>query len=488
MTDPEKIAHLLRRFGMGAGTLEMAKYEPLGVQGTLDRLLNYDKVDEAFPIGPWEIAFEKDKSEVYADPGRFAAWWCLRLLMSERPLEQKLALFWHSHLVVGADKVEFGPTMVEYLETLRVLGGGEFRTLLAAVSKTPAMIKYLDGDANFRGSPNENFGREVMELFTLGIGHYSEDDVKNAARAFTGFGLRFPVYEGGAEAVQARLRDGMLKGNPMLVATYSPALHDDGPKTILGETKNFDCDEALSMLAGRAETAKHLGKKLFEFFAYRDPSPEVVDKVAAAFTASGGNIRKVLRAIAEMDEFWSEACVRRQVKSPVDFCVTVARQMNIKAYLLTLHKPDSPSTPLHDGIRGVGGMLLGLMSQQGMLLFFPPNVKGWDWGEAWITPNNMSERMKLGNLLFSVGNPDKGLPTYIATLIKAKNPADDAQALEAWLQLFDAEVFSLEKKHLLLDAFKKAGGLAALNTPDECSTAQAAVARLVFGAPEFQLC
>lgn len=488
MTDRERIAHLLRRFGMGAGALELAKYEPLGVEGTLNKLLEFDKVDEGFPIGPWEIAFEKDKTEIYVDPGRFAAWWTLRILMSERPLEQKLTLFWHNHLVVGADKVEFGPTMVEYLEILRVLGAGEFSTLLAAISKSPAMIKYLDGDANLRGTPNENFGREVMELFTLGIGNYTEQDVKEAARAFTGFGLRYPLYEAGAEAVQPRLRDGLLKGNPMVVATYSPALHDDGPKTILGTTKNYDCDEALAMLAGRTETAKHLGRKLFEYFAYRNPSEAVVDRVATSFASSGGNIRKVLRSISEMDEFWSTACVRQQVKSPVDFCVTIARQMNIKAYLLTLHKPTSPSTPLHDGIRGVGGMLLGLMSQQGMLLMFPPNVKGWDGGEAWITPNNMAERMKLGNLLFGVGNPDKGLSTYISTLVKAGNPTDDAQALEAWLGLFDADVFGLDKKQLLLKAFSKAGGLAALATPDGASNAQAAIARLVYGAPEFQMC
>ena len=133
-------------------------------------------------------------------------------------------------------------------------------------------------------------------------------------------------------------------------------------------------------------------------------------------------------------------------------------------------------------------MLLGLMSQQGMLLMFPPSVKGWDWGEAWITPNNMSERMKLGNTLFGVGNPDKGLANYIGTLVKGKNPADDAQALEAWLQIFDADVFGLEKKHLLLSAFTKAGGLAALSTPEGASNAQSAVARLVFGSPEFQMC
>lgn len=488
MTDRGKISHLLRRFGMGAGTIELAKYEPLGVEGTLDRLFNFDQVDEAFPIGPWEIAFEKDKTEVYVDPYRFAAWWSLRMLMSERPLEQKLCVFWHSHLVAGADKIEFGPSMVEYLETLRVLGGSDFSTLLTAVSQTPAMIKYLDGDANLRGMPNENFGREVMELFTLGIGNYAETDVKEAARAFTGFGLRYPLYEAGADAVQERLRDGLVKGYPMVVTTYSPALHDNGPKTILGETKNYGCDDALAMLAGHTETARHVGKKLFEFFAYREPSEPIVDKVAATFAACGGNIRKVLRSIAEMDEFWSDACVRQQVKSPVDFCVVLARQMNIKAYLLSLHKPTSPTTPLHDGIRGVGGLLMGLMSQQGMMLFYPPNVKGWDWGEAWITSNNMAERMKLGNTLFSVGNPDKGLPNYVATLVKAKNPADDAQALEAWLDLFDADVFGVDKKKLLLEVFSKAGGLASLATPDGAGNAQAAVARLVFGAPEFQMC
>jgi uncharacterized protein (DUF1800 family) len=285
------------------------------------------------------------------------------------------------------------------------------------------------------------------------------------------------------------LRDGLLKGYPMVVTTYSPALHDDGPKTILGETKNFSFDEALAMLAGRSETARHVGKKLFESFAYRNPPQPVIDKVAQAFTASNGNTRAVLKSIAEMDEFWSDACVRKQVKSPVDFCMPIARQTNIREYMKSLRPaPLAPPTPLNDGMRGVAGMLLGMLNDQGMFLFYPPNVKGWDGGEAWITANNMSCRIRLGNTLFNVGNADKGLVNSIGAQVKGLKPSNDVEALEAWLQIFDADVFSLEKKHLLLSAFTKGGGLAALDTPNGCSDALSAVARLVFGSPEFQFC
>jgi uncharacterized protein (DUF1800 family) len=489
MTDRERIAHLLRRFGLGAGTVEMAKYEALGFSGTLDKLLNYDKVDEAFPINPTELYYEPDKTDIYVDPYRTGAWWSLRLMMSERPLEQQLTLFWHGHLVAGAEKVEFGPTMLEYLETLRVLGAGDFATLLSATSKTVAMIKYLDGDLNVKGYPNENFGREVMELFTLGIGNYTEQDVKEAARAFTGWGVRYVMYEGGAEALQSRLKASIAKGDPMIAAYYSWACHDDGPKTILGETKNFGFDDTLAMLAGRVETARHLGKKLWEFFAYPDPAKPVIDHLAATYQSSGGNIRAVLTEMSKMDEFWSDACVRQKVKSPVDFTMSIARQFNLKTLLLNARGAVSnPTTPLNAWPRGTGGLWMGTMMNMGQTLLYPPNVKGWDGGTAWISANTMTERIKLANTLFNVGTTDKGLAAWVSGQVMGRKPQSDIEGLQFFLDHFDADVFGLEKKKMLLAAFSKEGGIAGLAKPETASNIFGEVGRMVFGSPEFQMC
>ena len=185
MTKEERIAHLLRRFGFGASFAEMEFYSPLGEDGTIERLIEYEKVPEGFDVSPARFAQENQQGVELLRMPAVVGWWTLRMLSTQRPLQEKLTLFWHDHFAVSASKVNQPLMMLDYLNTLRAGASGKFRSLLLSVSRDPAMIRWLDNETNVKGKPNENFAREIMELFTLGIGNYTEADVQEAARAFT---------------------------------------------------------------------------------------------------------------------------------------------------------------------------------------------------------------------------------------------------------------------------------------------------------------
>ncbi|MFZ4507877.1 MAG: DUF1800 domain-containing protein [Fimbriimonas sp.] len=489
MTPREKIAHLLRRFGLGATQADLDRLEPLGVDATLNWLIDYEKTDEGFPLIPWEFCHEDGKEEIYVDPYRFATYWSVRLAISQRPLEQRLCVFWHNHFAVSGTKVEFGPMMLAYLEAIRRNAAGPFPKLLQAVSREPAMIKYLDTDTSLKGHPNENFARELLELFTMGQGNYTEKDIQEASRAFTGWGIRYVLFENGGDKVQERIRTSMLSNTPMVAYSFSPDLHDDEPKTVLGKTATFSGEDLLAYVGMHHETASHITAKLWRFFA-SDTLPESTHQdLIRVYEENGGNTRAVLREIARQDAFWADTTVRRQVKSPVDFVVPIVRQLGLQTYVLAsrgTNKPD-PMKRAPKPVMDVAGIVWFMMTKQGMSLFFPPNVGGWEWGQAWITSANMFERTNLANLLFGVGQPDKGLAGYFGQTILATNPTDDRACVDRFLTTFDANLPEA-KRLLLVKAFTDAGGKSALATPEGSSKALAAIGQLVFGSPEFQLC
>jgi uncharacterized protein (DUF1800 family) len=488
MTERQKIAHVLRRFGLGASRVELDALEQLGVDGAFEKLLNYEKEDEGFSVSPWELCFEEGNDQVYLDPYRTVAWWSLRMLMTQRPFQEKLTLFWHDHFAVSGGKIEFGPSMVDYLWAIRANANGSFGKLLHSVSRTPAMLRWLDGDQNLKGQPNENFAREALELFTLGIGNYTEADVREAARAFTGLGIRYLVFERGGERVQETARECMESGRPMIAFCETPDLHDSGPKTILGKTASFNGSQVLDMLAARPETARLVGRKLWEFFAYPNPEAAVVDRMAATFSSSGGDIKKCLRAIYKSPEFWSEKCVRKIVKSPADFVVPIARQFGLATLLRAMYgKPKSPTTPLMKPLRDASGIIFGLMYKQGMLPLFPPDVNGWEWGEAWITSNNMLERMKVADMLFGTYDNQQPLAGWLANAIAQRGPKDASDIVDMIIETFDAPV-PPAKKTLLVQACEKGGGLPALLQPAKAGEMFRSVCRLIFGSPEYQFC
>ncbi|HLK16322.1 MAG TPA: DUF1800 domain-containing protein [Fimbriimonadaceae bacterium] len=486
MTEREKIAHLLRRFGFGAGQAEVDRYMPLGVNGALDRLINYEKVDEQFTIPPWQFVFNKGTKDNNLDPRIFTNWWCTRMVMSQRPLQQKLALFYSNLLVVGADKVDYGAMTIDYLQTLLDHAASDFHVILSEVSKSPAMIKYLDNDHNLRGKPNENFGREVMELFTLGIGNYSEQDVKEAARAFTGWWYRYLVFEDDGHNYNDRVIEYVKMGLPMVAYCWIPDIHDTTPKTVLGKTKPYTGEELMEELAARPETAKRIGTRLWEYFAYANPPEKVKGKMAASFKKHKGNARLVLQDMAHMDEFWSKECVRQLVKSPADFVVPIIRQLDLgDAYHRAAGPPD-PVQYIPPTVRHVGDVVSYNMDIMGLLPLHPPNVKGFDWGDAFINSNSMIKRMEFSGVLYDT-LCDHHLGDKLRTTILAAKPKDETDAIRALLNVFDAELPE-SKVALLAGELKKAGGVKPLQAKNSGTYPLVRVCKVLFGAPEFQLC
>lgn len=486
VTDRDRIAHLLRRFGFGAGQAEVDRYVPYGVNGTLDRLLNYETVDERFDIPPWQFVFTKNSKDANLDPRIFCNWWCTRMVMSERPLQQKLALFYSNLLVVGANKVDYGPMTIDYLQTLLDHASSDFHVILSEVSKSPAMIKYLDNDHNLRGKPNENFGREVMELFTLGIGNYSEQDVKEAARAFTGWWYRYLVFEDDGHQYGDRIPEYVKSGVPMVAYCWIPDIHDATPKTVLGKTAPYTGEELMEELAGRPETAKRIGTRLWEYFAYANPPEKVRSHMAATFKHHKGNAKLVLRDMAHMDEFWSKDCVRQLVKSPADFVVPIIRQFDLgDAYHRAAGKPD-PLQYIPDSVRHVGDVVSYNMDLMGLLPLHAQNVKGYDWGDAFINSNSMVKRIEFSGVLYDT-LCDHHLGDTLRTMVMATQPKDETAAVHAIMHVFDAELPD-SKVTLLANEMKRAGGLKALGAKNSGTNPLVRVCKVLFGAPEFQLC
>lgn len=489
MNDEAKIRHLLRRFGLGASRTELREYLPLGLDGAIERLIEYEKQDEGFPISPWEFCFEEGNDEIYLDPFRPAAWWSLRMILTQRPLQEKLTLFWHNHFAVSAQKVEFGPMMLKYLNTLRANASGRFETLLKAVSKDPAMIRFLDTDQSLKGSPNENFARELLELFTLGKGNYSETDIKETARAFTGWGNRYLVFEAGADQVQETMRRFIESDREAVVFANSPDLHDDGEKTILGKRGNFDGDAVLELLASHEKTARHICTKLWKFFAYENPEPAVIERLSQVFLESKGDIKKLLYAIARSPEFYSQKAIRTMVKSPVDFTIPVVRQVDLGQLLLTLRPASSTkTTPLPRTLRDVGAGLAFLMNQQGLFLLYPPDVGGWKWGANWISSDSMTQRIRLASILFGEENENKdGGQGLGARILLDYRPESTDEFVDGLCDLFDADL-PREKMVPIYEACEKNGGLDALRDKLTAAKMVGAVTTLLFSAPEFQMC
>jgi uncharacterized protein (DUF1800 family) len=480
-----KVAHLLRRFGLGATRSELDRLTPLGVDAALEQILDPKDQAEGFDVSPWEFCFDEGSNEVYLDAFRTTLWWSLRLLMTQRPVEQKMSVFWHDHFAVSGDKVFLGPAMVDYLEVFRQHGLGKFPKLVEETCRTPAMVRYLDLDASLKNRPNENFSRELFELFTLGPGAYTEADIREASRAFTGWGVRYLLFEPGGEKVQETARDSMAKGIPLTAFAYSPALHDDGPKRTIGIEGRLSGEDVIKHAAARPETAKHLAGKLWAAFGSEEPDPKAQEYLARVWQREDGDIRSVLRAMAKMDEFWSPKAVRKVIKNPVDFLVPILRQFELNAIVMSLSGPRAPTKPAPKIFRDVSGLLWANLSRQGMALLFPPNVGGWPGGRAWVTTANMTARMTFGDQIFGVGQGEQPLAAYLGGLMLAKNPKTEAEAAEDFLDRFDADL-NAKAVSATVEALKTNGGLDSLKAGPTASKSLAAMARIVFGHTEFQ--
>ncbi|MCX7915913.1 MAG: DUF1800 domain-containing protein [Verrucomicrobiae bacterium] len=370
-------AHLLNRAAFGGTPAEIERLTAMGMEKAVDWLVDFEQHEENFPPptlpeNPDSIQelrnLTPEQKQALFRANREAieeirGWWINRMLRSPRPLQEKLTLFWHGHFATSANEVKNARHMFNQNELLRRLCAGNFRELLLGISRDPAMLKYLDNNTNRKGRPNENFARELLELFTIGIGHYTEDDVKEAARAFTGWTFEGDTFR------------------------FVAAHHDFGPKKFMGRTGNFDGTDIVDIVLEQPQTARFIAAKLFAYFVHDNPAPALVVQLGDALRAMKYEVRPFLRTLFRSEIFYSPAAWRTQIKSPAQLVVGTARLLGVET---------NPRT------------LAVAMRMLGQDLLCPPSVKGWEGGEAWINTNTLLMRYNLARYFLTgelPGNP-----------------------------------------------------------------------------------
>lgn len=364
----EEARHLLTRTGFAPTREEIAAYLPLSREEAVARLLDGHRrevplpppafVEEA-PPDPRETkmlpAFLRQgmRQEKRAQGQELKGWWYRVMCTTPSPLTERMTLFWHNHFTSSLQKTKWPPLMYRQNRLLRGHALGSFREMLHAIARDPAMVIYLDNARNLARKPNENFAREVMELFTLGEGRYTEADIREAARAFTGWGVD-------------RSRGSFH---------YRVKQHDYGLKTILGRTGNFGGEEVLDLLLEQPECARHLSRKLWREFLGGEGPPEEIEGLARVLRRSGYRIRPWLEAALLHPAFWDPRRRGSRIKSPVELLVGTTR-------LLGAELPD----PL---------VLVRAGRQLGQDILDPPNVKGWPGGTRWISADTLLKRSQL---------------------------------------------------------------------------------------------
>jgi uncharacterized protein (DUF1800 family) len=400
----ERAAHLIDRAGFGAPPSVIAKLAAMAPEAAVASLVDYHAIPDDLPpfdpSGVWDPSLRnfppsrpaatqraektgealgarvKPSGERRLQPvvdrffywlratvletRRLAFWWAGRMVAGNRPLEEKMALFWHGHFATGEDKIRDYRKMEQQLALLHRHATGNFRTLLIEVARGPAMLAYLDAAENVKGAPNENFAREVMELFTMGVGNYTEKDIREGARAFTGWtddDLDFKV---------------------------DPAKHDDGEKTFLGRTGRFDGVDILTAILEQKITAEFIAGKIYKFFVRENISPDVQAKLGAVLRDSDYEIAPLMRTIFLSKDFYSAPSMGTHIKGPVELIVSTWRKLGVR------HLPGIPD-------------LYVVSRELGQILLNPPTVAGWAQGRAWITPGLLLAR---GNFARDVMFPD----------------------------------------------------------------------------------
>ena len=425
-------AHLLRRAGFGATPAAILAAAGQGREVTALDLVAYDSIPETPPPPPASLSDPKSRR-----PDDLAAWWLGRMINTARPLQEKMTLFWHGHFATGIAKVGQPALMYQQNETLRANALGRFDDLLSAMYKDPAMLIWLDGQRNVKGAPNENWGREVMELFTLGRGNYTEDDVHASAAAFTGWRI-------GADNR----------------AVFVPALHDTGVKTLLGQTGNWTADDAVRILAAHPSTGPFLATKLWKFFASDTPPPAAIDKLAQTYVTSGHSIRAMVTEVFTMPEFYAADERERHVKSPVEFIVSAIRQLPFtQVNVITLPQ------------------FLTLLGQE---LFNPPSVGGWPGGPTWISAATMLARFNVASHL--TGDAPGSLSLLTGDALAQASGADTTEGLLAYVT--DALGVRLGP----VTASSLMGFLSHRNLADiDVDAAARGLVHLILASPEYQM-
>ena len=434
-TDLALMAHLLRRAGFGVDRDQLERYAEKSYEDVVDDLLNPERFDE-----PEDEVLSRFYPHLHANKDNPAVWngrWFYRMVNTERPLEEKMTLFWHGVFATGWTKSEHTPTMVQHIQMLRTNGMANFRTLLLGISRDPAMIFWLDNNENHGSSINENYGREILELFSMGIGNYTEDDIKNAARAFTGWTYEqpIPLYPYGQRDVEFLFRADD---------------HDNDEKTFLGHTGNLDGNDIIDIIATQEATARFIGRHLYNFFVADEAQvpawsieppvdPAAIDDLVKTWMDSDADIRAVLRTLFTSD--WFKAARFKRVKSPTEF---------VAAVLKLSGDYREPDTDLHK--------LEGTIVAMGQKLMDPPSVEGWHTGKEWIDGGTLTERVNYA--INTLNDPEKpGVRAIVDRIRSGGDATSPAQFVDSLLDLVGPLELESETRDTLLAHAEKDGPL-----------------------------
>ena len=437
MPDKEQIAlmgHLMRRAGFGASYDELATRAAKGYEATVEELLHPERYE---PVDAELLYRFMPGYEGALGPPLNQAEWVYRMINTQRPLEEKMALFWHQLFATGNSKVDNPPELTQQIAMFREHGMGKFRDLLVELAKNPAMIFWLDNNGNHMGAINENWGRELLELFSMGVGNYSEDDIKEASRAFTGWTI-------GPKIPRNPL------GRFYWSFEYRPEDHDDGEKTFLGQTGNFDGQDIVDIVVKQPATARFLSRHLYNFFVADEPQvpswnitppndPAAIDTLVDTYNRTDGDIREILRTLFTSD-FFKEARFSR-VKSPAELVISTAKLAGN-----------------YQGPRPGFNQLAFECAYQGQELLNPPSVESWHTGSEWIDGGALVRRVNFAaGLLGDTSLP--GVQSIISNL-RERGSMTPAQLVDACLELSGPVEVGEATYSELLEQARQGGDLA----------------------------
>jgi len=441
-----KVGHLHRRAGFGATWAELQAGLADGHQAALDRVLKGKPESEDFTRTSEFMASERSLPAL--SPGtRLAAWWIDRMLTTSHPLREKVTLLWHNHFATSIAKVRNARQMLEQYHLLSHHALGRFDAMLQEISLDPAMMIWLDTKESTKGKPNENYARELMELFSLGIGHYTETDIREAAKAFTGYTIKAG------------------KG------TLDTKQHDDSVKSVLGQKGKFAAGDIVRICLEQPACPMFIAKKFYRFFINEadDAPEELLTPLAEHYRKTGLDTADLVATILKSNLFFSPVAYRQRIKSPVAYLTGIVR--GFEGRVGSLHLAEALET-------------------LGQALFAPPSVKGWDGGPAWLNGQTLLFRQNLALAITSTEDNRFSRRCDPAELLASHKKASDDEVVDFLLTLFLQGDVPDGTRTRLIDYMKQTRGTrvpAYWTSEDAANHRLRAAAHLVLTLPEFQL-
>ena len=458
MDNLQQIKHLVARAGFGLRFEDIPADENLSVKKMVNKLFKATSANDSIAVitdntdyamlVKGDIATKKMFLQAQRQQEKdLNLAWINKMSTTDAQLQEKMTLFWHNHFACRSQRAAFAQQL-NNIQRANALGS--FRTMLMQVSQSPAMLQFLNNQQNQKGHPNENFARELMELFTIGRGNYTEQDVKESARAFTGWG-----FNKDGEFVMRRF------------------VHDDGQKTFMGKTGNFTGEDIINALLERKETAHFISNKLYKYLVNETSDPEHVNAMADVFYTSNYEIKPLLEYVFTADWFYADKNTGNLIKSPVELLVGLNRQ-----FYISYQRPE---------------VLLLFERALGQVLFYPPNVAGWPGGRSWIDSSSLMYRIKIpstllnGGVIDFTGKADPEDEAYIATLHNQQQAViTKVQAEPDWDKFLNSIPHNTSKMDVAKFMLQPKLNNSLINTVIQATDIKALAIELV-STPEYQL-